>query len=144
MMAEETKVEEKEKSIEKLSKDSQKLIEQVKGMTVLELSNLVKALEDEFGVVAAAPVAVAAPAAGSGDSNEDDSESSTVSVVLTDVGDKKIQVLKAVREVTGLGLKEAKEMVDNVPKSIKEGISKDDAEAIKKQIEEQGAKVEIK
>ncbi|RAP27374.1 50S ribosomal protein L7/L12 [Candidatus Marinamargulisbacteria bacterium SCGC AG-333-B06] len=143
-MAEETKVEEKEKSIEKLSKDSQKLIEQVKGMTVLELSNLVKALEDEFGVVAAAPVAVAAPAAGSGDSNEDDSESSTVSVVLTDVGDKKIQVLKAVREVTGLGLKEAKEMVDNVPKSIKEGISKDDAEAIKKQIEEQGAKVEIK
>ena len=142
-MAEETKVEEKEKSVDNLSKDSQKLIEQVKGMTVLELSNLVKALEDEFGVVAAAPVAVAAAPA-DGDSSEDSSEASTVSVVLAEVGDKKIQVLKAVREVTGLGLKEAKEIVDNVPKSIKEGVTKEDAESIKKQIEEQGAKVEIK
>ncbi|MBH37477.1 50S ribosomal protein L7/L12 [bacterium] len=142
-MAEETKVEEKEKSVENLSKDSQKLIDQVKNMTVLELSNLVKALEDEFGVVAAAPVAVAA-APSEGGSDDDSSGSSTVSVVLSDVGDKKIQVLKAVREVTGLGLKEAKEIVDNVPKSIKEGVTKEDAEAIKKQIEEQGAKVEIK
>ena len=142
-MAEETKVEEKEKAVENLSKDSQKLIDQVKNMTVLELSNLVKALEDEFGVVAAAPVAVAA-APSEGGSDDDSSESSTVSVVLSDVGDKKIQVLKAVREVTGLGLKEAKEIVDNVPKSIKEGVTKEDAEAIKKQIEEQGAKVEIK
>ena len=142
-MAEETKVEEKEKAVENLSKDSQKLIDQVKNMTVLELSNLVKALEDEFGVVAAAPVAVAA-APSEGASDDDSSESSTVSVVLSDVGDKKIQVLKAVREVTGLGLKEAKEIVDNVPKSIKEGVTKEDAEAIKKQIEEQGAKVEIK
>ena len=142
-MAEETKVEEKEKSVDNLSKDSQKLIEQVKGMTVLELSNLVKALEDELGVVAAAPVAVAAAPA-DGDSSEDSSEASTVSVVLAEVGDKKIQVLKAVREVTGLGLKEAKEIVDNVPKSIKEGVTKEDAESIKKQIEEQGAKVEIK
>ncbi len=140
-MAEETKVE--EKAVDNLSKDSQKLIEQVKGMTVLELSNLVKALEDEFGVVAAAPVAVAAAPAG-GDSSDDSAEASTVSVILTDVGDKKIQVLKAVREVTGLGLKEAKEIVDNVPKSIKEGVTKEDAEAVKKQIEEQGAKVEIK
>ena len=136
-------MEEKEKSVDNLSKDSQKLIEQVKGMTVLELSNLVKALEDEFGVVAAAPVAVAAAPA-DGDSSEDSSEASTVSVVLAEVGDKKIQVLKAVREVTGLGLKEAKEIVDNVPKSIKEGVTKEDAESIKKQIEEQGAKVEIK
>ena len=142
-MAEETKVEEKEKSTDNLSKDSQKLIEQVKSMSVLELSNLVKALEDEFGVVAAAPVAVAAAPAG-GDSSDDSEEASTVSVVLAEVGDKKIQVLKAVREVTGLGLKEAKEIVDNVPKSIKEGLTKEDAEAIKKQIEEQGAKVEIK
>lgn len=142
-MAEETKVEEKEKSTDNLSKDSQKLIEQVKSMSVLELSNLVKALEDEFGVVAAAPVAVAAAPAG-GDSSEDSDEASTVSVVLAEIGDKKIQVLKAVREVTGLGLKEAKEIVDNVPKSIKEGLTKEDAEAIKKQIEEQGAKVEIK
>ena len=140
-MAEETKVE--EKAVDNLSKDSQKLIEQVKGMTVLELSNLVKALEDEFGVVAAAPVAVAAAPAG-GDTSDDSAEASTVSVILTDVGDKKIQVLKAVREVTGLGLKEAKEIVDNVPKSIKEGVTKEDAEAVKKQIEEQGAKVEIK
>ena len=142
-MAEETKVEEKEKSTDNLSKDSQKLIEQVKSMSVLELSNLVKALEDEFGVVAAAPVAVAAAPAGE-DSSGDSDEASTVSVVLAEVGDKKIQVLKAVREVTGLGLKEAKEIVDNVPKSIKEGLTKEDAEAIKKQIEEQGAKVEIK
>tara|TARA_B100000579_G_C22456659_1_gene676927 strand:- start:29 stop:457 length:429 start_codon:yes stop_codon:yes gene_type:complete len=142
-MAEETKVEEKEKSTDNLSKDSQKLIEQVKSMSVLELSNLVKALEDEFGVVAAAPVAVAAAPAG-GDSSDDSEVASTVSVVLAEVGDKKIQVLKAVREVTGLGLKEAKEIVDNVPKSIKEGLTKEDAEAIKKQIEEQGAKVEIK
>ena len=142
-MAEEIKVEEKEKSAENLSKDSQKLIEQVKNMSVLELSNLVKALEDEFGVVAAAPVAVAA--APSGDDDDDDgSDSSTVSVILSDVGDKKIQVLKAVREVTGLGLKEAKEIVDNVPKGIKEGVTKEDAEGIKKQLEEQGAKVEIK
>ena len=142
-MAEETKVEEKEKSAENLSKDSQKLIEQVKNMSVLELSNLVKALEDEFGVVAAAPVAVAAAPSGD-DSGDDDAGGSTVSVVLADVGDKKIQVLKAVREVTGLGLKEAKEIVDNVPKSIKEGVTKEDAEGIKKQLEEQGAKVEIK
>ena len=142
-MAEETKIEEKEKSVENLSKDSQKLIEQVKNMSVLELSNLVKALEDEFGVVAATPVAVAVAPSGD-DSGDDGSDSSTVSVVLSDVGDKKIQVLKAVREVTGLGLKEAKEIVDNVPKSIKEGVSKEDAEGIKKQLEEQGAKVEIK
>tara|TARA_B100001142_G_scaffold75603_1_gene76270 strand:+ start:91 stop:513 length:423 start_codon:yes stop_codon:yes gene_type:complete len=140
-MAEDTKVEEKETV--SLSKDSQKLIEQVKNMTVIELSNLVKALEDEFGVVAAAPVAMAAaPAAGQGE--EDSAGSSTVDVVLADVGDKKIQVLKAVREVTGLGLKEAKEIVDNCPKSIKEGLTKEDAESIKKTLEEQGAKVEIK
>ena len=140
-MAEDTKVEEKETV--NLSKDSQKLIEQVKNMTVLELSNLVKALEDEFGVVAAAPVAMAAaPAAAQGE--EDSAGSSTVDVILADVGDKKIQVLKAVREVTGLGLKEAKEIVDNFPKSIKEGLTKEDAESIKKTLEEQGAKVEIK
>ena len=121
----------------------EELIEEIKNMSVLELSNLVKALEDEFGVVAAAPVAVAAAPSGD-DSGDDDAGGSTVSVVLADVGDKKIQVLKAVREVTGLGLKEAKEIVDNVPKSIKEGVTKEDAEGIKKQLEEQGAKVEIK
>ncbi|MBG90712.1 MAG: 50S ribosomal protein L7/L12 [Actinobacteria bacterium] len=127
-----------------LSKESQKVIETVESMTVLELSKLVKALEDKFGVVAA-PVAVAgaAPAAG-GDAGDDAAASSTVSVVLTSCGDKKIQVLKAVRELTGLGLKEAKELVDNVPKPVKEGIEKEEANTIKKQLEEQGAQVEIK
>jgi len=125
-----------------LSETSQKIISEIETMSVLELSNLVKALEDKFGVVAAAaPVAVAAAAGESSDSNEG---SSTVDVILTDCGDKKIQVLKVVREITGLGLKEAKELVDNTPKSLKEGLEKEEAEAIKKQLEEQGAKVEFK
>jgi len=125
-----------------LSETSQKIISEIETMSVLELSNLVKALEDKFGVVAAAaPVAVAAVAGESSDSNEG---SSTVDVILTDCGDKKIQVLKVVREITGLGLKEAKELVDNTPKSLKEGLEKEEAEAIKKQLEEQGAKVEFK
>ncbi len=125
-----------------LSETSQKIISEIETMSVLELSNLVKALEDKFGVVAAAaPVAVAAAAGESNDSNEG---SSTVDVILTDCGDKKIQVLKVVREITGLGLKEAKELVDNTPKSLKEGLEKEEAEAIKKQLEEQGAKVEFK
>jgi large subunit ribosomal protein L7/L12 len=125
-----------------LSETSQKIISEIETMSVLELSNLVKALEDKFGVVAAAaPVAVAAAAGESSDSNEG---SSTVDVILTDCGDKKIQVLKVVREITGFGLKEAKELVDNTPKSLKEGLEKEEAEAIKKQLEEQGAKVEFK
>ena len=127
-----------------LSKDSQDIISKVETMSVLELSNLVKALEDKFGVVAAAPVAVAGVASADAGSSESDSADATVNVTLTDIGDKKIQVLKAVRELTGLGLKEAKEVVDNVPKVIKEGISKEEAEDVKKKIEEQGAKVEIK
>jgi len=128
-----------------LSKESLAVIETIEKLSVLELSKLVKALEDKFGVVAAAPMAVAgvAPAAGGGDAAGDDS-GSTVSVVITSAGDKKIQVLKAVREITGLGLKEAKELVDNVPKAVKEDIEKDEAETIKKQLEEQGASVEIK
>lgn len=138
-----TEATEQKEATPEVSAESQKIIDAIEGMTVLELSKLVKALEDKFGVVAAAPVAVAAvggPAATEGD----DAGSSTVSVVLTNAGDKKIQVLKAVRELTGLGLKEAKEVVDNVPKAIKEDIEKEEAEAIKKQLEEQGAKVEIK
>ena len=127
-----------------LSKDSQDIISKVETMSVLELSNLVKALEDKFGVVAAAPVAVAGVASADAGNSESDSADATVNVTLTDIGDKKIQVLKAVRELTGLGLKEAKEVVDNVPKVIKEGISKEEAEEVKKKIEEQGAKVEIK
>jgi large subunit ribosomal protein L7/L12 len=119
------------------------IIDQIKGMTVLKLSELVKLLEDEFGVVAAAPVAVAAVGAVSADSAED-AEDKTFEVVLKEVGDKKIQVLKVVREITGLGLKEAKQIVDSVPKSIKDGLSKEDAEEMKKKIEEQGAVVELK
>lgn len=120
-----------------------KLIEDVKALTVLELSELVKALEEEFGVSAAAPVAVAAaaaPAAGAAAAEE----KTEFDVVLAEAGAEKIKVIKVVREITGLGLKEAKEMVDGAPKTVKEGASKDDAEAIKAKLEEAGAKVELK
>ena len=127
-----------------LSTGSQKIIESIETMTVLELSKLVKALEDKFGVVAAAPMAFAAAPAGGGNAADASNEPSTVSVILTGCGDKKIQVLKAVREITGLGLKEAKDIVDNTPKAIKEGICKEEAEALKKTLEEQGGTVEIK
>ncbi|MBC8143690.1 MAG: 50S ribosomal protein L7/L12 [Armatimonadetes bacterium] len=122
------------------------LIEQIKGMTVLELSDLVKALQDEFGVSAAAPVA----AASSGDGGSGGpaapvvEEKTEFDVILTAAGDKKIQVIKVVREITGLGLKEAKEVVDSAPKAVKEGLSKDDADKIKAQLEAEGASVEIK
>ena len=122
-----------------------KLIEDVKALTVLELSELVKALEDEFGVSAAAPVAVAAaPAAGAAAADAPAAEKTDFDVILADVGAEKIKVIKVVREVTSLGLKEAKELVDNAPKAIKEGISKEDAEAIKAKFEEVGAKIELK
>tara|TARA_E500000178_G_C16920063_1_gene706784 strand:+ start:724 stop:1149 length:426 start_codon:yes stop_codon:yes gene_type:complete len=141
MSEEATKTEEKN-SVE-LSDSSKQLITQIESMSVLELSNLVKALEDKFGVVAAAaPVAVVA--AGGAGAEAEDAGAATVDVILADCGDKKIQVLKAVREITGLGLKEAKELVDNAPKAVKEGIEKEEAEGIKKQLEEQGAKVEFK
>ena len=140
-MSEETTTVEKE--IE-LSKDAQKVIDSVEKMTVLELSQLVKALEDKFGVVAAAPVAVAGAAPAGGGDADADSGSDTVDVVLKSAGDKKIQVLKAVREITGLGLKEAKELVDAAPKPVKEGVAKDEAETLKKQLEEQGAEIELK
>ena len=110
------------------------LIEEIKVLTVLELSELVKALEEEFGVSAAAPVAVAAAAA----------EKTDFDVILAEVGAEKSKVIKVVREITGLGLKEAKELVDGAPKPLKEGGSKEDAEAIKAQLEEVGAKVELK
>ncbi|MBQ1375014.1 MAG: 50S ribosomal protein L7/L12 [Clostridia bacterium] len=122
-----------------------KLIEDVKALTVLELSELVKALEEEFGVSAAAPVAVAAaPAAGAAAADAPAAEKTDFDVILADVGAEKIKVIKVVREVTSLGLKEAKELVDNAPKAIKEGISKEDAEAIKAKFEEVGAKIELK
>ncbi len=117
------------------------LVEEVKGLTVLELSELVKTLEEVFGVSAAAPVAMmggAAPAAAA------EEEKTEFTPVLTEIGANKIGVIKVVRELTGLGLKEAKEVVDNVPKALKENISKDEADAIKAKLEEAGAKVEIK
>ena len=118
------------------------MIEEVKALTVLELSELVKALEEEFGVSAAAPVAMmAAPAAGGAAAAEEKTE---FTPVLVSIGDKKIEVIKAVRELTSLGLKEAKELVDNVPKPIKENVSKDECDAIVKRMEEAGAKVEVK
>jgi len=119
------------------------VMEIVKGMTVLELADLVKACEEEFGVTAAAPMAVAAaPAAGGGaDAAEEKTE---FDAVLTGVGDQKIKVIKAVREITGLGLKEAKELVDNAPKPLKEKVSKDEAEEIKNKISEVGGTVEVK
>ena len=118
------------------------LIEEVKALTVLELSELVKALEEEFGVSAAAPVAVAAaPAAGAAPAAAEKTE---FDVVLVDAGAGKINVIKAVREITGLGLKEAKEVVDNAPKAVKEGVSKEDAESMKEKLEAAGAKVELK
>ncbi len=120
-----------------------KLIEDVKALTVLELSELVKALEEEFGVSAAAPVAVAAaPAAGSGAAAAD--EKSEFEVVLKSAGANKVAVIKVVKEITGLGLKEAKEIVDGAPKTLKEGVSKEDSEAIKAKLTEAGAEVEIK
>ena len=122
--------------------NKEELISAIESMTVLELADLVKALEEKFGVSAAAPVAVAAgPAAGAAAAAEEKTE---FDVVLTDVGAEKIKVIKVVRELTGLGLKEAKEAVESAPKAIKEGVSKEDAEKIKKQFEEVGAKVEIK
>ena len=122
--------------------NKEELISAIESMTVLELADLVKALEEKFGVSAAAPVAVAAgPAAGGAAAAEEKTE---FDVVLTDVGAEKIKVIKVVRELTGLGLKDAKEAVESAPKAIKEGVSKEDAEKIKKQFEEVGAKVEIK
>lgn len=118
-----------------------KLIEEIKNMTVLELSELVKAIEEEFGVTAAAPVAVAAGPAAADAPAEEQTE---FNVVLASVGAQKIKVIKVVREITGLGLKEAKDLVDGAPKSVKEGVSKQEAEELKAKLEEVGAGVEIK
>ena len=129
-----------------VSAKSKGIIESIETLTVLELSELVKALEDKFGVVAAAPMAFAGAAAQGAGAGAAPAEevSSTVTVVLASTGDKKIQVLKVVRELTGLGLKEAKDLVDSAPKPLKEGVSREEAEKMKKELEEQGAKVEIK
>jgi large subunit ribosomal protein L7/L12 len=126
----------------KISKDD--VIEFISNMTVLELADLVKELEEKFGVSAAAPVAVAGPAAAEKVEQAEEAEKTEFDVVLTAVGDKKIQVIKVVRSVTNLGLKEAKELVEAAPSKVKEGIAKEDAENIKAQLEEVGATVEVK
>jgi large subunit ribosomal protein L7/L12 len=122
---------------------TQDWIEELKSISVLELSERIKALEEEFGVSATA-VAAAAPAGGGADAAPAEEESSTVDVVLTGAGDKKIQVIKVVRAATGLGLKEAKALVDEAPKPVKEGIERDEAEKLKGELEEAGASVEVK
>jgi len=124
--------------------NQQQVIDYIKGISVLELSQLVKALETELGVSAAAAVPMAMPAGGGGAAAAPAEEKTEFNVILTDVGDKKINVIKVVREVTSLGLKEAKDLVEGAPKPIKEGVPKDEAESIKKKFAEVGAKVEIK
>ncbi|HAA08783.1 MAG: 50S ribosomal protein L7/L12 [Syntrophomonadaceae bacterium] len=121
----------------------QEVIDIVKGLTVLELSELVKALEEEFGVSAAAPVAVAAAAAPAA-APEAAEEKTEFDVILTSAGEKKVNVIKAVREITGLGLKESKDLVDGAPKPIKEKVNKEEADSIKAKIEEAGGSVEVK
>jgi len=117
------------------------ILDKISSMTVLELSELIKAMEDKFGVSAAAAVAVAGPAAAPAAAAEEQTE---FTVILSSFGENKVNVIKAVRELTGLGLKEAKDLVDGAPKPVKEGISKADAEAAKKKLEDAGAKVEVK
>ena len=120
------------------------LVDEIGSLTVLELSDLVKALQDKFGVSAAAPVQVVAQGQGGGAAQAPAEEQSEFTVNMTSCGDKKIQVLKVVRELTGLGLKEAKDIVDNLPKVIKEGATKEEAQNIKSKLEEVGASVEVK
>jgi large subunit ribosomal protein L7/L12 len=126
--------------IKMASEKSLQILESIKALTILELADLVKAVEEEFGVSAAAPVAVAGAAAAAAPVEE----KTEFDVVLKSFGAKKLDVIKVIREITGLGLKEAKEMVEGAPKTVKEGASKEDAEAIKAKLEEVGAKVEIK
>ncbi len=120
----------------------EEVLEVIKGMTVMELSELVKAFEEEFGVSAAAPVATAAAPAG--EAAEEEEEQTEFDVVLTGAGDKKIQVIKVVREITGLGLKEAKALVDEAPKPVKEKVSKEEGEELKNKLEEAGGSIELK
>src|ERR671915_479321 len=129
-----------------MATDTAKLVEQLGKMSVLELVELKNALEEEWGVTAAAPVAVAAPGAApaAGDGAAAAEEQTEFDVMLTGAGDKKIQVIKVVRAVTGLGLKEAKDLVESAPKPVKEGVARDEADSIKTQLEEAGASVEVK
>ena len=132
-----------EEKMAKASITKDDVIEFVAGMSVLELSELIKEMEEKFGVSAAAPVAVAAPGAAPGEA-ETAEEKTEFDVIITAAGDKKIAVIKEVRAITGLGLKDAKALVDEIPKPVKEGVAKDEAEKIKAQLEEAGAQVEVK
>jgi large subunit ribosomal protein L7/L12 len=127
-----------------MATSTQDWIDELKGISVLELAERIKALGEEFGVSAAAVAAPAPAAAGGGDGDGAEEEQSTFDVVLTAAGDKKIQVIKVVRAATGLGLKEAKTLVDEAPKAIKEGIEKDEADKLKQELEEAGGSVELK
>ncbi len=130
-----------------MATSTQDWIEELKGISVLELAERIKALEEEFGVSAAAvaaPVAAAGGAAGGGDGGDEEEVSSTVDVILAASGDKKIQVIKVVRAATGLGLKEAKALVDEAPKPVKEGVEKEEADKLKAELEEAGGSVELK
>ena len=127
-----------------MATSTQDWIEELKGISVLELAERIKALEEEFGVSATAVAAAAPAAAGGGDGGAAEEASTTVDVLLTGAGDKKIQVIKVVRAATGLGLKEAKALVDEAPKPIKEGIERDEAEKLKAELEEAGGSVELK
>jgi large subunit ribosomal protein L7/L12 len=139
-MAEEKTKKEETKDLPKLSKDAEKVLEMVEKMTVLELADLVKVMEEKFGVSASAPVAMAtAPAA----DQEEAEEKSVFNIVLKDAGSEKIAVIKAVRGITELGLKEAKELVDSAPQTVREDVAKEDAEEMKKSLEEAGATVEL-
>jgi len=128
----------------KLSKAAQGILDEVKKLSVLELADLVKAMEEEFGVSAAAPVAVAAAAAGGGDAGAGAEAKDSFNVELTSAGGQKIAVIKVVREITGLGLKEAKDMVDGAPKVVKENVKQAEADEMKKKLEEAGATVTLK
>ena len=126
-----------------MSEKTQKLIEEIKELTVLELSEVVKALEEEFGVSAAAPVASATPVA-VGEATAAAEEKTEFDVVITEAGQEKVKVIKVVKDITGLGLKDAKALVDGAPKPVKEGVSQDEANDIKAKLEEAGATVEVK
>ena len=127
-----------------MSEKVEKLIEEVKELTVLELSEVVKALEEEFGVSAAAPAAVAAAPVAGGAAPEAAEEKTEFDVIITEAGQEKVKVIKVVKDLTGLGLKDAKAVVDGAPKAVKEGVSKDEADDIKAKLEEAGATVEVK
>ena len=127
-----------------MATSTQEWIEELKGISVLELSERIKALEEEFGVSATAVAAAAPAGGGDGDGAAAEEEQSSFDVIVTAAGDKKIQVIKVVRAVTGLGLKEAKALVDEAPKAVKEGIDRDEADKLKAELEEAGASVEVK